>query len=50
MVTNVQGKVLFHEIVGESIRTESLRLLPGIYFWKATRDGSTLGFGKLVKE
>lgn len=50
MVTNVQGKVLFHETVTESIRTESLRLLPGIYFWKATRNGSMQGFGKLVKE
>ena len=50
MVTNVQGKVMFHETVTESIRTESLRLLPGIYFWKATRNGSTQGFGKLVKE
>jgi hypothetical protein len=50
MLTNVQGKVLFHETVTESIRTESLRLLPGIYFWKATRNGSMQGFGKLVKE
>jgi hypothetical protein len=50
MVTNVQGKVWFHETVTESIRTESLRLVPGIYFWKATRNGSTQGFGKLVKE
>ncbi|HOY95676.1 MAG TPA: T9SS type A sorting domain-containing protein [Catalimonadaceae bacterium] len=50
MVTNVQGKVMFHETVTESIRTESLRLLPGFYFWKATRNGSTQGFGKLVKE